>query len=138
MAKNKHNERVGSSVSRSDERIKETGEVFTPMDLCRSMVSEIPLETIQDPQATFCDPSAGSGNFLVALKERLTQYHSEDHVLSNMIYGVELMPDNHREMCERLGISTDHPHVVCHDALTWGFWGCDNPTSGTGPLDLWI
>ena len=121
MPKNKHNERVGSSVSRSDDRIKATGEVFTPMDLCRVMVSDIPLETLQDPSATFLDPSAGSGNFLVALKERLTQYHSEAHVVNHMIYSVELMEDNHRELCARMGVATDHPHYVNADALKYDY-----------------
>ena len=33
--KNKHNETVGSDIERSDDRIDQTGEVFTPMDtLC--------------------------------------------------------------------------------------------------------
>ena len=121
MAKNKHNQKVGSKVERSDERIKETGEVFTPMELCRQMVSEIPLETLQNPSATFLDNSAGSGNFLVALKEKLSEYHSEDHILENMLYGVEMMEDNHREICERLGVSTDHPHIVCADALEYDY-----------------
>ena len=30
MAKNKHNQETGSSIERSDERIAETQEVFTP------------------------------------------------------------------------------------------------------------
>ena len=38
-----------------------------------------------------------------------------------MIYGVELMEDNHKEMCDRLGIPHDHPHIVCHDALEYDY-----------------
>ena len=38
--RNKHNETVGSNVKRSDERIIETGEVFTPSELCNQMVSD--------------------------------------------------------------------------------------------------
>ena len=55
--------------------MKATGEVFTPMPLCREMVAEIPLETKQDPYATFLDPSCGDGNFLVALLEELSKFH---------------------------------------------------------------
>ena len=119
--KNRHNKSAGSTIERSDERIKETGEVFTPMDLCRDMVSQIPLETLQDPSATFCDPSAGSGNFLVALKERLTQYHSEAHVVNHMIYAVELMEDNHHELCDRMGVPLNHPHYVNANALEYDY-----------------
>ena len=32
---------------------------------------------IKDPNSTFLDNSAGAGNFLVGLKNRLLQYHSE-------------------------------------------------------------
>ena len=38
-----------------------------------------------------------------------------------MVEAVELMEDNHREMCDRLGVSTTHPHYVCHDALTYDY-----------------
>jgi hypothetical protein len=38
-----------------------------------------------------------------------------------MLYAVELMPDNHKEMCERLGVDINHPHYVCHDALTYDY-----------------
>ena len=33
MSKNKHNKNVGSAIDRSDDRINETGEVFTPHEL---------------------------------------------------------------------------------------------------------
>jgi len=42
-------------------------------------------------------------------------------VIDNMVYAVELMEDNHKEMCERVGVSIDHPHYVCHDALTYDY-----------------
>ena len=119
--KNKHNQPVGSIVERSDERINETGEVFTAPELCKQMVNEIPLDIIKNPESTFLDNSAGSGNFVVALLNRLKEYHSEEHIVNNMLYAVELMEDNHKEMCDRLGVSIDHPHYVCHDALTYDY-----------------
>jgi len=42
--KNKHNKLVGSEIDRSDERIRITQEVFTPMELCELMVNRIPLD----------------------------------------------------------------------------------------------
>ena len=53
MAKNTHNKMIGSSVERSDDRIKETGEVFTPMELCHQMVSEIDEDILKNPDSTF-------------------------------------------------------------------------------------
>ena len=119
--KNTHNKNVGSSIDRSNERIDVTGEVFTPLELCTKMVNEIPIEKLKNPNSTFIDPSAGNGNFIISLRDKLIKYHSEEHVVSKMLYAVELMEDNHKEMCDRLGVPVDHPHYVCHDALTYDY-----------------
>ena len=108
-------------MGKSKERIKVTGEVFTPDFVVQKLLNQIPEEKFQDPSSTFLDNSAGNGNFLVALKERLCQYHPEDHVLNNMIYAVEFMSDNHVELCGRLGVSVDHPHYVCANALEYDY-----------------
>jgi hypothetical protein len=121
MKKNKHNLETGSEIERSDERIRETQEVFTPIELVESMIDDIDVNILKDPSSTFIDNSAGSGNFLVALKNRLCQYHSEEHILNNMLYAVEMMEDNHKELCSRLGVSPDHPHYVCADALEYDY-----------------
>lgn len=121
MIKNKHNLSVGSEIERTDERIDETGEVFTPIELCREMVQELPLETLKNPDSKFLDNSAGNGNFLVALKEELLKYHTEEHILNEMLYAVELMEDNHKELCQRIGVDVTHPHYVCADALTYDY-----------------
>lgn len=121
MVKNKHNLETGSSIERTDERIKETQEVFTPPELIESMIDDISLEILKNPESTFIDNSAGSGNFLVALKNRLLNYHSEEHILNHMLYAVEMMEDNHKELCSRLGVSVSHPHYVCANALTYDY-----------------
>jgi len=121
MPKNKHNENVGSEVVRSDERIDQTGEVFTPAELCAQMVSEIPESILMNENSTFLDNAAGSGNFMLALQTELLKYHSLSHINDNMLYAVELMADNHAEMCNRLGVSVDHAHFVCHNALEYNY-----------------
>ena len=50
MSKNKHNQEVGSSIERSDERIKITQEVFTPMELVEYMIDDIDVELLKDPE----------------------------------------------------------------------------------------
>ena len=119
--KNTHNSKLGSKIKRSDARIKETQEVFTPMELCTKMVRKIPMDELQDPNSTFLDSSAGNGNFIIALRDELVKYHPLSHVINNMMYAVELMEDNHKEMCDRLGISIDHPHYVCADSLEYNY-----------------
>lgn len=120
-SKNVHNQETGSSVERSNERIEDNGEVFTPDFLCHQMIDCIPDHDLKNPNSTFLDNSAGSGNFIVALQNRLLKYHSLQHVNDNMLYAVELMPDNHAEMCKRVGVSTTHPHFVCADAVTYNY-----------------
>jgi hypothetical protein len=121
MSKNNHNKDAGSSLDRSDERIYDTQELFTPMELCREMVNELPLDKLQDPNSTFLDNSAGHGNFIIALRDELLEYHELSHILDNMLYAVELMEDNHAELCERLGVPVTHPHYVNHNALTYDY-----------------
>ena len=121
MKRNEHNKSVGSSIERTDDRINATSEVFTPMEICREMVRKMPEAYLKDPKSTFLDNSAGSGNFMVALRDELIQYHDLNHVLDNMLYAVELMEDNHFEMCRRLGVNVDHPHYVCHDAMEYDY-----------------
>ena len=121
MPKNKHNENVGSSITRTDERIDSTGEVFTPVELCAEMVAEIPESILKNENSTFLDNSAGSGNFLLALQTELLKYHELSHINDNMLYAIELMPDNHAELCEKLGVSVDHPHYVCANALEYDY-----------------
>ena len=119
--KNKHNKNTGSNIERSDQRIAETQEVFTPMKMCEEMVQMIDIEKRKDPKSKFMDNSAGSGNFILALKSELIKYHPEEHVLNNMLYAVEFMEDNHKELCERLGVPLDHPHYVCYNALEYNY-----------------
>ena len=76
MSKNKHNQEVGSTIERSDERIKVTQEVFTPMELVEYMIDDIDVELLKDPESTFIDNSAGCGNFLVGLKQSCLLYTS--------------------------------------------------------------
>jgi len=115
---------IAKREQRGEKRVKQTGEVFTPMDLCLRMVREIPTEKLKNPDATFLDNSCGDGNFLVALLKVLSNYHDPEHVLNNMIYGVDLMPDNIVEAKRRLGLTPEMPgwdHVVCADGLTYDY-----------------
>ena len=54
---------------------------------------------------------------MLALQTELLKYHELSHINDHMLYAVELMADNHAEMCNRLGVSVDHPHFVCANAM---------------------
>ena len=123
MTKTKEHE-VKKRKARGEKRIKLTGEVFTPIDLCVKIVREIPVATLRNPEATFLDNSCGDGNFLVVLLKVLSKYHDREHVLNNMIYGVDLMPDNVATAKQRLGLTDDMVgwgHIVCADGLSYDY-----------------
>ena len=114
------------------ERRKITAEDFTPLPLVDEMLDKLPQEVFSDPSKTFCDNSAGNGNFLIqVLQRKLDQGHDPLQALST-IYGVELMPDNVMEMKERLlelipskfykkAEEIVNKNIICHNALTWDF-----------------
>ena len=121
MFKNNHNLFSGSEINRSNDRIDQTGEVFTPLQCCNELVDQIPESILSNPNSKFLDNSAGSGNFLLALQTELSKYHSLLHINDNMLYAVELMADNHAELCKRVGVPVNHPHFVCANALEYDY-----------------
>jgi len=115
---------IDKQKQRGRKRVKQTGEVFTPLDLCERMVREIPEEKLKDADAKFLDNSCGDGNFLVTLLKVLSEYHDAEHVLNNMIYGVDLMPDNVVTAKERLGLKKEMKgwhHIVCENGLEYDY-----------------
>jgi len=119
-------------IKRKQRYKRNVGEDFTPSTLVNEMLDKLPPEVFQDPSKTFCDNSAGNGNFLIeVLRRKLSNNHSPLQALST-IYGVELMADNVEEMKERLLelIPKDYhkeaknildKNIICHIALTWDF-----------------
>jgi hypothetical protein len=111
---------------KSRDRVKAHGEVFTPrymVDQMLDLVSE-DLETGPDfVDKTFLEPSAGDGNFLVAILRRKLKaiekqypaeawWHESLFALAS-IYAIELLEDNHQEamanmLVEFLGFHQAH------------------------------
>ena len=116
-----------SGVQRTQARVKATGEVFTPTELVREMLEQIPVEQFTDPAKTFLDNSCGDGQFLGEVLIRKMENGSTLEQALQTIYGVDLMQDNvdlcrERLLCGR----TDLAHIVernivCHDALTYDY-----------------
>ena len=86
--KNSHNAQLGSKIRRSDDRIRATGEVFTPENEIHRMIDSLSEYEIKN--CTFLDYCAGNGNFSFVLRER--------GVAIAHIYGVEYMEDNFFEL----------------------------------------
>tara|TARA_B100001996_G_C18635809_1_gene583635 strand:+ start:1044 stop:1511 length:468 start_codon:yes stop_codon:yes gene_type:complete len=108
VAKNKHNAQLGSNIIRSDDRIRQTGEVFTPENEVHRMIDSLSEYEISND--IFLDYCAGNGNFSFVLRERGVPI---DH-----IYGIEYMEDNFFELCDRLNIVGDVYTLVRHHILS--------------------
>lgn len=100
-------------VQRSAQRVRATGEVFTPTGLVIELLRSVDLDVFA-PGRTVLDPACGDGQFLVAAKWIKILHHAMDEPQAlRDLYGVDLMRDNVDICRRRLGGGT----VVMGDAL---------------------
>ena len=93
---------------RNDEK-KEFGEVFTPINLILETL-KLPKSCWSNPDLKLLDPSSGIGNFPViayyklmdGLKKKIKNKQARSkHIIENMLYMVELNPENVRK-CKKI------------------------------------
>jgi hypothetical protein len=92
-------------IIRTKYRIKQTGEVFTPLPLVDEILTNLFKHNptlIQDPTKTFLDPACGDGNILARVLEWKIANGSDPIQALRTVYGVELMPDNAKVCRKRL------------------------------------
>lgn len=73
--------------------ILEQGTICTPFPLIEEIVDKLSIEW-DNPNMTFLDPCCGRGAFLFVIKNRLMKYHTEQHIVENMLFGVDLSDKN--------------------------------------------
>ncbi len=105
-----------SGVDRESDRVKKTGEVYTPTALVIEIMQKM-LESDSEvfaPGKTVIDPACGDGQFLVPVKWYKVLHHgmTEQAALYD-IYGVDIMPDNVEVCLKRLGGG----HIICDNTL---------------------
>lgn len=90
---------INDNLKPKQDAKKKRGEVFTPMTLVNEMLDTLPKEVWEKPDLKWLDPSAGMGNFPVAVYMRLMEglkdvigevEERRKHILENMLYMVEL------------------------------------------------
>ena len=87
------------------DRIRNFGEVFTPVKVVKKMCNLIPIETWQDITKTFLEPACGNGNFLVEILTRKLKYCKNDNdkiIALQSIYGIDILQDNIEASKKRL------------------------------------
>jgi SAM-dependent methyltransferase len=104
-----------NEIDRDKDRIRKTGEVFTPPELVNEMLDHLRFAMWEDHR-TFLDPACGDGNMLVeVLKRKLSYGHNPDIALRS-IFGIDIMPDNidrcrHR-LLDIVGDTEEHRIIV--------------------------
>ena len=116
-----------SGIERETARVKATGEVFTPTDLVRETLDQLPSNSFTDTIKTVLDPSCGDGQFLGEVLIRKIENGSTFEQALSTVYGVDLMEDN-VELCrERLLCGREdlrhivEQNIVCADGLRYHY-----------------
>ena len=116
-----------SGVQRTQSRVKATGEVFTPTELVREMLEQIPIDQFINPTKTFLDNSCGDGQFLGEVLIRKMENGSTFEQALSTTYGVDLMQDNVDLCRERLLCGREdlrhivEQNIVCADGLRYHY-----------------
>ena len=99
------------------------GEVFTPPQLINQMLDLLPNNVWTNPKLTWLDPTAGVGNFLLLVYQRLMHGLStckpniqlrSKHIIGTMLYAVEINKDNCKILKQLFG---NNLHLFCQDFL---------------------
>ena len=116
-----------SGAEREHNRVKATGEVFTPTPLVEEILDKLDPELFKDSSKTAIDPACGDGQFLASVLYRKLENGIDFEQALSTIYGVDLMPDNVRLCQNRLlcGREDLRPvvenNIICADGLRYHY-----------------
>ena len=102
--------------------VQKFGEVFTPQHVVDKLLVDVDYS---NPELKFCEPSFGDGRILLELKNRLMEYHTEEHVIVNMLYGVEIQENWYIVAVKLINPNGYNHNFICTSALN--FEGIFNP-----------
>lgn len=92
-------------LTKSRDRVKKHGEVYTPMWMCVKMCDALPPDAWTDIGAKFLEPCCGNGNFLEEILRRKLALAKEpkDILLAlRSICAIVILPDNVEESRDRM------------------------------------
>jgi len=93
-----------AKLIRSNKRVSEHGEVFTPPHIVKDMHNLLDMDVWADKTLIYLEPTCGNGQFLVqAIQKKLDAGLSCLEAV-NTVFGMDIMPDNIEE--SRLRILT--------------------------------
>jgi len=118
------------------------GEVLTPSKLIDELCDHLPKTVWTNPDLKWLDPAAGTGNFMSIIFHRLNsglakwqpnEAKRHQHILSNMIYQVELNSSSVKKLKQLFGATTK---IVQGDFLQEGVM--DKLGLGPGGVDVMV
>lgn len=65
---------------------------FTPYILVDGIIDKLDSIDWSNPNLRILDPCFGFGSFLFACYVKLKEFHTEEHILNNMLFGIEIEP----------------------------------------------
>lgn len=84
-------------LTKSKERVKKYGEVFTPewvvKEMCDNLVEHGDKDVFM-PEKTFLEPTCGEGVFLIEILKRKLKNGADEKEALKSIYGVDILEDN--------------------------------------------
>jgi hypothetical protein len=114
-------------VARSQLRVKQTQEVFTPTEMVRELLDQLPQDLFAEPQRIYIDNSCGDGQFLSEALIRKVENGIDFETALSTIRGVDMMQDNVDQTKERLLCGQEHlrhivdKNIICANALTYHY-----------------
>ena len=79
---------IPERLVKSEERVRDLGEVFTPAEIVDAMLDLLPAKTwAVHPSPTFLEPACGDGNFLVAILDRKLERVTKNFARGNLPAG---------------------------------------------------
>ena len=97
-----------AKLTKSKERVKKYGEVYTPIWVVNEMLDELEKESdaFNDVSKTFLEPSCGNGNFVVEIYRRKLNLAKNDREKAEKalrsLWCIELLSDNMAECRQRV------------------------------------
>lgn len=65
-------------------------ETLTNYETANEIISNIDETYFKNPDTKFLDPCCGKGTFIIKLYEKLLTHHSKEHIINNMLYGMDI------------------------------------------------
>ena len=97
-----------AKLIKSKQRVKDFGEVFTPIWVVNEMLDELEKESdaFSDVGKTFLEPTCGTGNFVVEIYRRKLNRCKNERAKSEIalrsLWCIELLEDNMMECRQRV------------------------------------